>query len=165
MKKTTPYIVITITTLLLILIIVVASYNYKQTDVDPLEVPPTEYIGTNDLQLPDGNIIKTVVADQTNVNKGWIGAQLTDLPQDIKEHLKYPDHSGVYVQDTHRSGPAQTAGILPGDIITLVNHVEAQSVLYTLNIISNLIPGKSYPFAVFRQGEYLEYAVNITAKQ
>lgn len=165
MKKTTPYIVITITTLILIIIIVVTSYSFKGSDVNPLEIPPTEYIGVNDIELPDGNIIKTLANDQENLNKGWIGAQLADLPHDIKEKLQYPDPSGVYVQDTQRRGPAQTAGILPGDIITLVDNLEAQGVLHTLNVIAKLTPGKSYPIAVFRQGEYLEYAVNIIARQ
>lgn len=163
MKNSTPYIVIAITTLILIIIIVVMSYNYKASDLDPLHVPPTEYIATSNIELPDGNVIQTQANDHTS--KGWIGAQLADLPNDIKEHLKYPDQSGVYVQDTHRSGPAQTAGILPGDIITLVNNVEAQTVLHTLNVIANLTPGESYAFAVFRGGEYLEYNVNITARQ
>ena len=164
MKNTTPFIVIGITTIILIMIIVFMSYNSKPREIDPLQVSPTEYIAVNDLELPDGNIIKSTNFDN-NPNKGWIGAQLTDLPINIKRHLKYPDQIGVYVQDTQRSGPAQTAGILPGDIITLVNNVEAQSLKHAINVISHLTPGKSYPFAVFRQGEYLEYAVNVSSRQ
>lgn len=96
---------------------------------------------------------------------GWIGTQLTDLTQNIKQHLKYPDYYGVYVQGTIRNSPSQTAGILPGDIISKINNTDAQDVLPAIKLISQLNPGKIYPFIIFRDGKFSEYQITVNAKQ
>ncbi len=95
---------------------------------------------------------------------GWIGAQLTDLSPTIREHLNYTDSYGIYIQDTIRNSPAQTAGLLPGDIITHINHIELTDVLPTINLINTLQPGNKYPVTIFRTGKYLHYEVIISPK-
>jgi serine protease DegQ len=113
----------------------------------------------------DNSYQQYIATNSAEPNNGWIGAQLTDLTQNIKKHLKYPDSYGVYVQDTIRNSPAQTAGILPGDIISKINDADAQEVLPTIKLISNLDPGKPYPFIIFRDGKFSEYQITISAKQ
>ncbi len=100
--------------------------------------------------------------DQKN---GWIGAQLTDLTLNIKKDLKYPDYYGVYVQNTIRNSPSQTAGILPGDIICKINNTDAQDVLPAIKLIAQLNPGKVYPFIIFRNGKFSEYNITVNAKR
>ena len=113
----------------------------------------------------DNSYQQNIATNITDPKSGWIGAKLTDLTQDIKQHLKYPDIYGVYVQDTIRNSPSQTAGILPGDIISKINNIEAQDILPAIKLISNLNPGKEYPFIIFRDGKFTEYQITISAKQ
>jgi S1-C subfamily serine protease len=163
MKRPTSYIVTAITIVLLIIIFIVIVFKYKSS-MESFPAPEQIYVAKNYIELPDHNVIQVATDDSQTKVKGWIGAQLTDLPQEIKDRLKFPDLYGVYVQDTHRSSPAQKAGILPGDIITRINNFEIPSVLPAVNIISGLTPGKAYQFSVFREGNYLEYVVTISAK-
>lgn len=114
--------------------------------------------------LAQDHSIETELDLQQQTVHGWIGAQLTDLSAAIKQHLNFPDSYGVYVQDTIRNSPAQTAGILPGDIITQINDMEVFEVLPTINLIAALQPGRQYPVMVFRQGQYLQYNVTIATK-
>jgi S1-C subfamily serine protease len=113
----------------------------------------------------DNSYQQYIAANSSEPKNGWIGAQLTDLTQNIKQHLKYPDPYGVYVQDTIRNSPSQTAGILPGDIISKINNADAQDVLPAIKLISDLNPGKVYPFIIFRDGKFTEYQITISAKQ
>lgn len=142
----TKVIVITIIVLLLAIAMVYYVYSTRSLNQDNSY---QQYIANNNIEKKNG----------------WIGAQLTDLTQNIKQHLKYPDPYGVYVQDTIRNSPSQTAGILPGDIISKINNTDAQDVLPAIKLISNLNPGKVYPFIIFRDGKFSEYQITISAKQ
>ncbi len=112
----------------------------------------------------DNSYQQYIANSNVEPKKGWIGAKLTDLTPNIKKHLKYPDPFGVYVQDTIRSSPSQTAGILPGDIISKINNEDAQAVLPAIKLISKLNPGKVYPFIIFRDGRFSEYQITINEK-
>lgn len=113
----------------------------------------------------DNSYQQYIASKKLKLNTGWIGVQLTHLTEDIRLYLKYPDYYGVYVQDTIRNSPSQTAGILPGDIISKINNTEAQDVLPTIKLISQLSPGQVYPFIIFRDGKFSEYQIFISAKQ
>lgn len=166
MKKRAKKKVIIITVIVLILgcTVILLHYWQRPNTYDTQQYIAQQYIATRTITLPDGNSIQAQVTnDQPNV--GWIGTRLTDLTPAIKQHLNYSDPYGVYVQDTFRNSPAQTAGLLPGDIITQINNAEAQEVLPTLNLISSLKPGTTYPITVYRDGKYLVYSVTVIDKQ
>lgn len=143
----TKVIVITIFVLLLLVIAIVYRIYYMK---------PFNY---------DDSYQQYIANNKAESKNGWIGAQLTDLTQNIKQHLKYPDPYGVYVQDTIRNSPSQTAGILPGDIISKINNADAQDVLPAIKLIANLNPGEVYPFTIFRDGKFSEYQITVSAKQ
>lgn len=110
------------------------------------------------------NTAKQVMAALINEGKivrGWIGAQLNDISDDMRQYLNYHDRYGVYVQATIRNGPAQKSGILPGDIITKIDEKRAKDLLATVRLISDLPPSESYTFEIFRKGKYLKYSVQI----
>ena len=94
-----------------------------------------------------------------HITRGWLGAQLSELPHETRLKLNYQDSNGIYVQDTIRNSPARKAGILPGDIITKVNNQKAQDILSTIRLISSLSPEKTYDLEIFRQGEKIIYPV------
>lgn len=95
------------------------------------------------------------------ISRGWLGAQLSELPYETRLKLNYQEHNGIYVQNTIRNSPARKAGILPGDIITKVNHVKTQDILSTIRLISSLSPDKTYDLEIFRQGEKTVYQVTL----
>jgi len=149
MMKPTAIKVIIITIIVLLLLAIASIYYIYYMKPFNYDNSYQQYIANNNAESQNG----------------WIGAQLTDLTQNIKQHLKYPDSFGVYVQDTIRNSPSQTAGILPGDIIAKINNADAQDVLPAINLITKLNPGKVYPFIIFRDGRFSEYQITVSAKQ
>ncbi len=111
------------------------------------------------IRLPDGNNSQIQIDHTSDTVRPRLGAQLSILTATIRKNLHYAEQYGVYVQDTVRNSPAQTAGILPGDIIFKINNQDAQDLMPTLNLIAELNPGATYPIHVFRQGKELVYQV------
>jgi serine peptidase DegS len=105
--------------------------------------------------------IMTELIAKGSITRAWLGAQLSEIPTETRQHLRYQDQNGIYIQDTIRNSPAQKAGILPGDILTKVNNVETKDILNTLRLISMLTPDNTYDLEIFRSGEKLVYPVEV----
>ena len=64
-----------------------------------------------------------------------------------------PDHSGAVVQDIVQSGPAQKAGLRPGDKITEINDKPILSSDDVSAAVNNLKPGQQAKLTVVRGGD------------
>jgi len=95
--------------------------------------------------------------------RGWLGTQLSDIPDETRQYLKFQQSTGIYVQDTIRNSPAQKAGILPGDIITRINNESTENVHAAISLISSLKPEQTYPLEIFRHGKKVVY--NVVVKE
>ncbi len=160
--------VILISIVVFILACLVLFFLLRKDQHQIFQAPENMYLAgdytTTTIQLPDGHSVRTALSAKDVHAQGWLGTQLTDLTDEIKQNLHFQDSAGVYVQDTLRNSPAQTAGILPGDIITKINNTNVQDVLPTLNLVARLQPGEVYPIEVFRKNEYIAYQVKIAPK-
>lgn len=116
--------------------------------------------------IPSATAIKVAqsLIQNGHVSRGWIGAQLSELPGDIKRNLKFNAAHGIYVQDTVRNSPAQKAGLLPGDIITKVNNAKTLDVLSTVRLIAKMQPQDECVVEVYRNGANLAYNVTVAKK-
>jgi len=69
------------------------------------------------------NMVKTVIQSAVQgktIMRPWLGARLQPVTSDIADSLGLDRPVGALVQQLNRSGPAQAAGLLPGDIIVAV---------------------------------------------
>lgn len=97
-----------------------------------------------------------------HIVRGWIGAQLQDINNELKTRLGYNEDCGVYVQGVIRNSPAQKAGILPGDIIVKINNVDVKSVSEAVKLVGSLQPNKNYSIEVFRKFKFYSFSVLIS---
>ena len=56
-----------------------------------------------------------------SVTRGWIGVEVQDMTAELSESFKLPDIHGVLITGILRGGPADKAGIKPGDILIEVD--------------------------------------------
>jgi Do/DeqQ family serine protease len=113
------------------------------------------------------DLAKTVMQqliDTGYIVRGWLGAYLGDITDEIKKYLNYKEKSGVYVRGIFRNSPAERAGLLSGDIIVKINGQEVKNVTEAINIVSNLSPNKGYPFEICRKGEFVTFSVVIAER-
>ncbi len=103
--------------------------------------------------------IMTQLISTGHIVRGWLGAQLHDLTDEIKSYFGYNESYGVYVQGVIKNSPAQKAGIFPGDIIVKINDVDVKTVHEAVKLVGSLQPNKSYSIEVFRKFRFYSFSV------
>lgn len=81
------------------------------------------------------------ILKQGRVVRGWFGIAGQDLTPALAKAFGLPDIHGVLVSGVLEGGPADQAGIEPGDIITRIDNRVPGSSFDILSIISALPPG------------------------
>lgn len=93
-----------------------------------------------------------------------LGLTDTDLSPDIRPPRGVTLADGALVQQVTRGGPAEAAGILPGDVITKIgdNDVNRQNPL--LNALEPYSPGQTVRVVLNRNGRIIEVEVRLAKK-
>lgn len=75
------------------------------------------------------------------VIRGWLGIMVQDITPELAESFNLPQVRGVLISGVLERGPANMAGIVPGDIITRINNMEFDNSRDILNTIAMQPPG------------------------
>jgi len=94
-----------------------------------------------------------------SVTRGWIGVAVQELTPQLADSFKLGNVRGVLIADVLRNGPADRAGIKPGDILTMVNDKKVTDSSSMLQSIAALQPGKTAVLKLLRNQS--EIAVNV----
>jgi len=116
-----------------------------------------------------GFAIPTSVAKQVmeqiikngGVVRGWIGVEAQDLSKELAESFKLPNTSGALIAGVLKSGPADKAGVKPGDILLAVEGKPVTDSLSMLNLIAALPPGKSAAFTMMRNQTEVQLKITV----
>lgn len=93
------------------------------------------------------------IVRQGGVTRGWIGVEAQDITPELAESFKLKDMRGALIAGILRGGPADKAGMRPGDILLEVSGRKVLDTSGMLNLISGLKPGKAASMLVLRAGE------------
>ncbi len=96
-------------------------------------------------------------------NMGYIGAALATVTPDVAVQLNYQG-KGVAVQQVIQGGPADAAGIQPGDVIQKVNGKEVSSNDDVVSTIKGTKPGQTINFQIWSGGVKKLVAVKVTER-
>jgi serine protease DegQ len=88
-----------------------------------------------------------------SVTRGWIGVEVQDITAELAESFKLPGSKGVLIAGVVRNGPAEQAGIRPGDILLEVNGKQVIDSAEMLNVVAEAQPGKEADLALMRNGK------------
>jgi len=80
---------------------------------------------------------------QGRVIRGWLGISGQDITPELARSFNLQETRGVLITGVLEDGPADRAGIQPGDVITRIGDQEPHNVQEVLAIISQLPPGAS----------------------
>ncbi|MCX7775710.1 MAG: Do family serine endopeptidase [Spirochaetaceae bacterium] len=112
------------------------------------------------------NNVKTAIDDFINhgtVRYGWLGVSLSGITQDkaSARELGLEQRKGALVGSVFIGGPADKAGILPGDFITAVNGKPVTSTDELVRLIGDLNAGSTATIELLRQGKAMTVTVKI----
>jgi serine protease DegQ len=106
------------------------------------------------------SVLESIITTGT-VTRGWIGVEPQDVTPEIAESFGLDQKSGAIVAGVLKSGPADRAGIKPGDILTSVNGQEITDTTRLLNVIAQIKPGTSAKVHLVRKGHQIDLDVMI----
>jgi S1-C subfamily serine protease len=95
------------------------------------------------------------------VTRGWVGIGVQDITPELVESLKLPQTSGALITDVVTGGPADKAGIKPGDVLVSVADKSVKDYASTLEAISALKPNTSAVLKILRGAKETSLTVNV----
>jgi Do/DeqQ family serine protease len=95
------------------------------------------------------------------VTRGWIGVEVQEITPALAESFKLPDARGAIIAGVLRGGPADKAGVKPGDVLTAINGAPVSDPQSMLNLVAALQPGSAAKIKLRRQAQALEVSVTV----
>jgi serine protease DegQ len=85
------------------------------------------------------------------VTRGWVGIEVQEISAEIAESFGLKSTDGALIAGVLRGGPADRAGIRPGDVLVAVNNKSVTDSVSLLNLIAALPPGKIAQLRLIRE--------------
>jgi serine protease DegQ len=98
------------------------------------------------------------------VIRGWIGVQPRDLDAEFADSFKLPVHDGVLITGVLQDGPAASAGIKPGDVVTRVAGRSVHNTSQLLLAVAALKPQTQAVISLQRGEQVLELKVTVAKR-
>jgi len=95
------------------------------------------------------------------VTRGWIGVELRDVTPLDAASLQLGAQRGALIAVVQRGGPADKAGVRPGDVAVEVQGKPVADATAVLNAIAALAPGEQAKMKLKRQGQDVEATLNV----
>ena len=96
-----------------------------------------------------------------SVTRGWIGVEVQDITPELAESFKLSNTRGVLIAGIVRGGPADRAGVKPGDILVEVDGKPIADSSAMLNLVAGAQPGKPAALKLIRNGASLSMKVTV----
>ncbi len=96
-----------------------------------------------------------------SVTRGWIGVAAQDLTPELAESFKLGETKGVLISEVMRGGPADKAGVKPGDILVSVDDKLLIDSNTMLEAISSIPPSKISKLALLRNEKEVVVQVKV----
>lgn len=101
------------------------------------------------------NVFEQII-EHGHVVRGWLGMEAQSITPELADALHLKDTQGVIVAGVLRGGPADKAGLRPGDVIRSIQNVPVRDANQALRLISAQQPGTMVALRIWRHGQQLE---------
>ncbi|MBW7861673.1 MAG: Do family serine endopeptidase [Rhodocyclaceae bacterium] len=103
--------------------------------------------------------VQSQLRERGRVERGRIGVSIQEVTKAIAESFGLPGTEGALVSAVEPDGPADRAGLMPGDIILGVDGRNVPGSVELPRIVARLQPGVTAALRILRNGEIRETAV------
>ncbi len=109
------------------------------------------------------SVMEQIVA-QGAVTRGYIGVQAQEATPELAESFKLSRALGVLISGVERNGPAEKAGVKPGDVLVAVNATPTPDPAAMLDAVAGLKPGSQATLRLRRDQKELEVQVTVAKR-
>ena len=93
--------------------------------------------------------------------RGWLGVRIQTVTDDIAENLNLPKAHGALVAGTTEGGPAEKAGVQPGDVIIGFDGKDVPDMRRLPRIVAETPINKETTLDVWRKGKDVQLKVKV----
>ena len=97
-------------------------------------------------------VMESIIANG-QVVRGWIGVEPQEITPELAESFGLTTKSGAIIAGVLKGGPADKAGMKPGDILVAVEGKPVADTTDMLNLIAQLAPGNKAKMTVMRKSQ------------
>ncbi|MBV2236013.1 MAG: Do family serine endopeptidase [Sterolibacterium sp.] len=98
------------------------------------------------------------------VTRGWIGVEVQEITAELAESFHLPDTRGALIAGVMRGGPADLAGIRPGDVLLAVAGVRITDSQNMLEQVARQTPGEKTVLQIRRGNQEATVEVSIARR-
>jgi serine protease DegQ len=95
------------------------------------------------------------------VTRGWIGVEVQEITPAAAESFKLGDTRGALIAGVLRGGPADKAGVRPGDVLFEIQGKPVPDPATMLNIVAALAPGDTARMKLKRKGNDVDASITV----
>jgi len=95
------------------------------------------------------------------VVRGYIGVEPQDITPELAQAFRLPRSDGAIIAGVMRGGPADKAGVRPGDILIEVDGRPIPNTATMLNVIAQISPGSKGRFSFLRDGKPVQLDITV----
>ena len=95
------------------------------------------------------------------VTRGWIGVEAREITPEMGESFRLGATTGVLIEGVLRGGPAERAGLKPGDILIAIEGKPVKDPNAMLNLVAALVPGKPASIRLRRDNKDVDIQVAV----
>jgi Do/DeqQ family serine protease len=96
-----------------------------------------------------------------SVTRGWIGVELAPLSPALAESFNLGTAEGAIIKGVLSAGPADRAGVKPGDVLVAIEGKPVPDPQSVLNAVTGIAPGSAARLKLKRKGQDVELAVTV----
>jgi len=108
-------------------------------------------------------VMEQIVA-QGSVTRGYIGVHAQEVTPELAESFKLTKVTGVLITGVEPNGPAEKAGVKPGDMLLAVNAKPTPDSGAMLDAVAELKPGSNATLTLRRDRKDLELQVSVSKR-
>ena len=105
--------------------------------------------------------VMQAIIEHGQVIRGWLGIEVQPLTPELAESFGMEGRPGIIVAGIYRNGPAQKAGLQPGDLILNIDGQPAGDGRRSMNQVAQTKPGEQVRIEIMRGGKPLELSAEI----
>jgi serine protease DegQ len=104
--------------------------------------------------------VMEAIVKNGGVVRGWIGVEPQNISAEMAQALGITK-AGVLINGTLQGGPADRAGIKPGDVLKSIDGKNISDITELLNKIAQITPGNKVKAVINRKGKDLDLEIQV----